>query len=253
MKKKFFHIDPRTFKVSERKYSGETALQAVEKIYRKIIAEYIDTHIIIPPTLVVYVKEENKKKIHGFEANIASFNMKSHNINLQLDGHNEILNITKSIPRITKIPITKTIQKQINGTAFTTNVKKDFFANYLPNQTYDMSSIFNNVSTNKYIITISDYSDDSTEKLFQITPNYLCFVDIIGKYISPDWLKTNNFKIQLDNSDKMFSANLIYNNYESHNMVQIEVAMYNIQKIQQTELYEMLINVYDKKYIVEKN
>lgn len=247
--KQFVYIDPKTFQPSVKKYPGTTPIKAVKKIYEDIIAEYANYNTIMSPTLVVYLKDTtHPKKIYGFEANIASFNMKSHIIKFQSNGKTEIVDITKSLPRITEIPISANVKKQIKSNSYTS--KKDFFKNYLPNQTYDISHIFQNISTDKYIITISDYSMETTTQLFQITDSHLFFIDILNTYINADLLKTDNFQIRLDQSEKILSVCIISPASKHSEFAQTEINIYNTNKEQQAELRELLITTYGKKNIV---
>lgn len=247
--KQFVYIDPKTFQPSVKKYSGTTPIKAVRKIYEDIITEYSNYNTIMSPTLVVYLRDVlNPKKIYGFEANIASFNMKSHIIKLQHNGKTEIVDITKSLPRIIETPISTNVKKQIKSKI--PNTKKDFFQNYLVNQTYDISHIFQNISTNKYIITINDYSVETTTQLFQIVDNHLFFIDILATYVSTDWLKSGNFQIRFDQSEKILSVQITYSASKQSDTTQTEINIYNTNKEQQSAIYEMLINTYGKKNII---
>ena len=247
--RQFVYINPKTYQQSTKKYTDISPIKAVEKIYPDIIAEYSKSDIIIPPTLILYVKDITKPKvIYGFEANVASFSIKSHTVDLQINGRTETINVTNSVPRITEITVSDSVKKQIKSRGIS-NEPKDFFRNYLPNQTYDLSDIFQNLSTSKYIITINDYSMETTTQLFQVTDNYLYFIDIISNYVQSDWLKSNNFQIRADRSENMLSVQITSVDPKEYDITQTELNIYAVNLDQQQELHRMLVDTYGKKHI----
>jgi hypothetical protein len=250
--KEFVYIDPLTFIKSAKVFSDKNHIKIAEKVYQHIISEYSKNNIIIPPTLILYIQNAHKpKNIYGFEANIASFNLKLHTVNINLNGKTQVLNINNNLPRIIRIEVPKHTKKQIMSNVEPVSTissdKKYFAKDYLRDQVYNIDSLFQNLSANDYVIFINEYSANTFSQMFKFTTNYESFIDTINETVCPEWTKISDFNIQIYQTVKNMSAHITHTDPDDHRIVETEITIYSVNDKQQRKIYQKLSSIYKEK------
>lgn len=237
----YVYVDPITFKESTEVYKGKKIEEIAEKVYKKMINGYNQNdNLIIPPTLILYLKNiENPKKIYCFEANVASFDMKPYMINIDIGGKKESLNVNRSIPHIKEISVSSKVKKSIiNGKQFASNNSSQKNNNllpkaFIPNQTYDISSLINIFVPIKYILFISEciVSDENDLNdvpsvtppiiLFRIIDRYEYIIDLVSSYIKTSNYTSSNTEINVtvDNAHDHISFSFVSRDSHRNNIL----------------------------------
>jgi hypothetical protein len=246
----FVYVDPKTFNESKTTFSGKDLNTVAKKIYQNIIEEYRDHNTIIPPLLVIYIYDkESPKKIYGFEANVASFNMKPHVVSLTLNGTERSFNINNCNPRISEIDVSSKIKKRIlkkkSSKEFAKeSSKKTFYDNFLLNQTYDIHSLFKNLSDKKHAIIINEHHADTSTVLFKIIDNYLLISDTINLYICTSKFKNEKICLNLHND------NLFINFPCGEDFERVEICISNIDDQIHSKIRKELVSAHGKENII---